>query len=68
LHIRPEKTEMAFFNKYFIATPVFRKQQVQIAREDFYSITDDKTLILELAPNSQAILRFTNNGKEIGFY
>ena len=68
LHIRPEKTEMDFFNKYFIATPLFKKQQIQIAKEDFYNIADDKPLILELAPNSHAILRFTNNGKEVTFY
>ena len=59
---------MDFFNKYFIAPPVFKKQQIQSAKEDFYNIADDKTLILELAPNSHAILRFTNNGKEITFY
>ena len=68
LHIKPEKTEMAFFNKYFIATPIFKKQQVEIAKEDFYNIADDKPLILELAPHSQAVLRFTNDGKEITFY
>jgi len=59
---------MDFFNKYFIATPLFKKQQIQIAKEDFYNIADDKPLILELAPNSHAILRFTNNGKEVTFY
>jgi hypothetical protein len=68
LFIKPEKTEMAFFNKYFIATPIFKKQQVQISREDFNNITSDKPLILELAPHSHAILRFTNDGKEITFY
>ena len=68
LQIKPEKTEMAFFNKYFITTPIFKKQQVQVGKSDFYSISDDNPLILELAPHSQAILRFTNDGKEITCY
>ena len=68
LFIKSEKTEMAFFNKYFISTPIFKKQQVQIAKEDFYNISNDKPLILEVAPHSQAILRLTNDSKEITFY
>jgi len=68
LQIKPEKTEMAFFNKYFIATPIFKKQQVQVEKSDFYNISDDKSLVLELAPHSLAILRFTNDGKEITHY
>jgi len=68
LAIKPEKTEMAFFNKYYITTPVQKKQQVQIDREDFNNITVHSHLILEMAPNSQIILRLTNNEKEIRFY
>jgi len=68
IQINPEKTEMAFFNKYFITTPIFKKQQVQVEKADFYNISDDKPLVLELAPYSQAILRFTNDGKEITYY
>ena len=68
LQIKPEKTEMAFFDKYFIATPIFKKQQIQVDKVDYYNISDDKSLILELAPHSHAILRFTNNGEEITYY
>jgi len=68
LYIKPEKTEMAFFNKYYITTPVQKKQQVQIDSEDFNNITGQSDLILEIAPHSQIILRLTNNGKEIRFY
>lgn len=68
LYIKPEKSDMAFFNKYYISIPIRNKQQVQINRDDFYSITNDSNLILELAPESQNILRLTNNGKQITFY
>ena len=68
LHIRPEKTEMAFFNKYYISTPIGNKQQVRIGKDDFFNITDNNFLILELAPHSQSILRLVNNGKEISYY
>ena len=68
LQIKPEKTEMAFFNKYFIATPIFKKQQVQVEKTDFHNISDNKPLVLELAPHSQTILRFTNNDEEISYY
>ena len=68
LYIKPEKSEMAFFNKYYISTPIRNKQQVQINKDDFYSITNDSDLIVELAPESQNILRLTNNGNQITFY
>jgi hypothetical protein len=68
LHIKPEKTEMAFFNRYYISTPIRIKQQVQIDKDDFHSINDSNPLILELAPYSQSILRLVSNGKEIRYY
>ena len=68
LYIKPEKTEMAFFNKYYIATPIRKKQQVQFDKDDFHNITDNDFLILELTPHSQSILRIVNNGKEIKYY
>lgn len=68
LYIKPEKTEMAFFNKYYITTPVQKKQQVQIDSKDFNNLTGHSNLILEIATNSQIMLRLTSNGKEIRFY
>ena len=68
LYMRPEKTEMPFFSKYYISTPIPKKQLVQIDKEDFHNITDDNSLILELAPHSEAILRIVNKGKEIKYY
>lgn len=63
LYIKTEKSEMAFLNKYYISTPIQKKQQVQIAKDDFYTITDSSALVMEVAPRSQNILRLTNNGK-----
>jgi len=56
---------MAFFDKYFIGTPIFKKQQIQVDKADFYNISDDKRLILELAPHSQTTYILPNNGEEI---
>ena len=58
---------MAFFNKYYISIPIGKKQQVQIDRDDFYMITDNNSLILELAPYFQSTLRLANDEKEITF-
>jgi len=68
LYIKSEKTEMAFFNKYYISSPIGKKQQIQIDREDFHNITDTNSPCLELAPHSETILRIVNNGKEIKYY
>src|SRR5688500_1530439 len=57
LYIKHEKSEMAFLNKYYITTPIQKKQQVQIAKDDFYAITDSSVLVMEVAPRSQNILR-----------
>jgi hypothetical protein len=65
LHYIPEKTEMAFFNRYYLSSPVVKKQQVEISREDFMSLPQQGNLVIEVLPHSQTILRFTNNGKEI---
>jgi hypothetical protein len=65
LHFMPEKTDMSAFNRYFLSTPVFKKQQVEITKEDFYAIPNGIPLILEMAAHSNIVLRFTNNGKEI---
>ncbi|MGZ8541391.1 MAG: hypothetical protein ACXWV6_12120, partial [Chitinophagaceae bacterium] len=68
LYIKPEKSEMAFLNRYYIYTPIQKKQQVQIAKDDYYAIADSSILVMEVAPRSQNILRLTNNGKQITYY
>jgi hypothetical protein len=61
----PEKTEMSVFSRYYISSPVQKQRQVQITYEDFYMIAHNDPVILELAPFSRTILRFTYKGKEI---
>jgi len=68
LYVKTEKTDMSFFNKYYVTTPIFKKQQLSVSKEDFYNISDNDPLILELTPHSLEILKITSNGKEISFY
>lgn len=68
LSIKVEKTDMSFFSKYYLTTPIRAEQQIQISGEDFYSILDDSRLVLEITPYSQSILRLTNNEKQITFH
>lgn len=65
LYFIPEKNEMAFFNRYYLSTPVMKKQQIEVSREDFYRIPAGEKLILEMTPYSQIMLRFTYDGIEI---
>ena len=59
---------MGFFNKYYITTPIFKKQQLSVSKDDFYMISNNDPLILELAPHSLEILKITSNEKQILFY
>jgi hypothetical protein len=38
LFYEPVKSEMSYFNKYFISTPLFKRQQFEISREDFMKL------------------------------
>lgn len=66
--VRPEKTDMSVFNKYYITTPIRAKQQLSISKEGFYMISCSESLIFELGPNSLEVLKITSDGKEIVFY
>lgn len=68
VYVNPEKFDMGVFNQYFITSPVFKKQQISVARDDFYMISDTKPLVLELAPHSLEVLRITSDEKEIQFF
>lgn len=65
LHFIPDKTEMRAFNKYYLSTPVIAKRQIQVQGDDFYSIINGDSIIIETLPYSCTILRFTYDGKEI---
>lgn len=65
LFFKPEKNPMDVFNKYYLSTPVFDLQQIQVSKEDFYSIGDGGDICLEIAPHSAFILRFLSGEREI---
>jgi len=64
----PAKSAMPFFHKYYLSTPLYKNQQVEISREDFESIPDGRELCLEAGPSSVFILRLRNGEKDIRFY
>jgi hypothetical protein len=66
--VNPEKTEMGFFNKYYVTSPISKKQQISLSKDAFQNISNDELLALDLAPNSLEILRITSKEKEILFY
>lgn len=68
LFFKPVKNPMAFFNKYYLSTPLYQNQQIEISREDFESINDNDELTLEVGPNSTCIFRLCNGNKEINYY
>src|SRR5688572_3394366 len=65
--VSPEKTDMSIFNKYYITTPIFKKQQLSVSKDDFYKISQNDPLVLELAPYSLEVLNITSNDFEISF-
>jgi hypothetical protein len=68
IYFIPARNKMAFFNKYYFSTPIFKTQQIEVAREDFENIPEAAILCLEAAPGSHIILRLCNAGKEIKFF
>jgi hypothetical protein len=65
LFFKPEKNPMALFNKYYLSTPLYKYQEIQINQDDFNSITDYNELCLEIGPNSIFVLRLLNGEKEL---
>ena len=65
---KPKKSAMAFFNRYYLSTPLFEKQQIEVSREDFESIGESDLLCLESGPESNFILSLRNGEKKINFY
>jgi hypothetical protein len=68
LYFKPVKNPMAFFNKYYLSTPLFQNQQIEVSRDDFESIHDNDELHLEVGPESTFILRLCNGNKEIKYF
>jgi ABC-type antimicrobial peptide transport system permease subunit len=68
LFFKPVKNSMAFFNKYYLSTPLYQNQQIEVSREAFESINDNDELHLEVGPDSTFIFRLCNGNKEIKYY
>jgi hypothetical protein len=68
LFFEPKKTAMPVFNKYFVATPIYQTQQIEINREDFENIIEPYLLHIEVAPHSTYILRLKKDNTEINYW
>jgi len=68
IYYTPAKNPMPYFNRYYLSSPLYKKQQIEVSREDFESIPDNHKLCLEIAPASVLILRLRNGEREIKFY
>jgi hypothetical protein len=68
IYYTPAKSAMPFFNKYYLSTPLYKNQQVEISREDFESIPGNQEICLEVGPVSVFILRLRNGERDINYY
>jgi hypothetical protein len=65
---KPQKTAMAFFNRYYISTPLFTKRRIEIDRNDFDVISDTENICLEVSKSSLSILQLKVNNKQINYH
>jgi hypothetical protein len=65
--VKAERTDMGFFNQYYISIPLKNSKQIAVGRDDFRMLADEDILIFEIAPNSSEILKVSNRGKNIAF-
>jgi hypothetical protein len=68
LFFKPVKNPMEFFNKFYLSTPLFENQQIEVSRGDFASIGDNDELYIEIGPSSTYILRLCHGNKVINYY
>jgi hypothetical protein len=64
----PAKLSMPPFKKYYISTPLFKNQQVEVSKEEFESLNKSEELCLEVAPCSFNVLRLTKDQKVIKYH
>lgn len=67
IYFQPKKSVMAFFNRYYISTPLFENQQIELSREDFDSVREDAELHLEVGSHSLLVLRLCNGERQIKY-
>src|ERR1051325_1040700 len=54
---KPKKTAMAFFSRYYISSPLYNNQQIEVSKPDFDSINEEDLLCLEIGPCSTFLLK-----------
>lgn len=62
------KYEMAFFNKYYVKTPLESKQVVQVSKETFLSLEPTETLFFEYAPHSSTIFVLRDGERVLEYF
>lgn len=65
---KPEKIPMAVFNRYYLSTPLFTKRQIQIDNKDFYMISANDEICLEVSKSSLIVLGIKQNDKKINYH
>jgi len=65
---KPQKTAMAFFNRYYISIPLFTKRRIEIEGNDFNSISETEDICLEVSKTSLLILQVKVNDKRINCF
>jgi hypothetical protein len=68
IYFTPAKNKMAYFNRYYLSTPLFSNQQIEVSSGDFEMIADSALLCLETGPKSQIVLRLCEGVKEIKYF
>ncbi len=59
---------MPFFNRYYLSTPLFNFQQIEVKIDDFNSISDSEEICLEVGKTSLLILGLRKADKKINYY
>ena len=65
---KPQKTAMAFFNRYYISIPLFSKRRIEIDGSDFNNISETEDICLEVSKTSLFILQLKVNDKRVNYY
>jgi len=68
IYYKPHKTAMSFFNRYYLSTPLFNCQQVEINSNDFNSISESEEICLEVGKVSLFVLGLKKGEKKINYY
>jgi hypothetical protein len=62
------KYQMGFFNRYYLKTPLEKKQVVEISKETFEKLFPAQNLVFEVAPYSKTIFNLKAGGENIHYW